>query len=50
MVGKPELKGPLGRPGRRQKDSIGMDIRETGWKDVNGIRVRIGSNDELLLT
>jgi len=31
LVGKPEGKGPLGRPRRRWEDGIRMDLRETGW-------------------
>ena len=35
LVGKPEGKGPLGRPRRRWEDNIKMDLREvgarTGW-------------------
>ena len=30
LVGKPEGKGPLGRPGRRWEDNIKMDLREVG--------------------
>jgi hypothetical protein len=31
LVGKPEEKRPLGRPRRRWKDGIRMDLREIGW-------------------
>jgi hypothetical protein len=31
LVGKPEGKGPLGRPRRRRVDNIKMDLREIGW-------------------
>jgi hypothetical protein len=31
LVGKPEGKRPLGRPRRRWKDNIKMDIREVGY-------------------
>jgi hypothetical protein len=31
LVGKPEAKRPLGRPKRRWKDGIGMDLRGIGW-------------------
>ena len=37
LVGKPEGKGPLGRPRRRWEDNIKMDLQEveevvgTGW-------------------
>jgi len=30
LVGKPEGKRPLGRPGRRWVDSIRMDLQEVG--------------------
>jgi hypothetical protein len=31
LVGKPERKGPLGRPRRRWEDEIKMNLREIGW-------------------
>jgi hypothetical protein len=31
LVGKPEEKIPLGRPRRRWKDNIKMDLKEIGW-------------------
>jgi hypothetical protein len=31
LVGKREGKRPLGRPRRRWKDEIRMDLGETGW-------------------
>jgi hypothetical protein len=36
LVGKPEGKGPLGRPRRRWEDNIGMDLREIGWGGMDG--------------
>jgi hypothetical protein len=30
LMGKPEGKRPLGRPGRRWEDNIKMDLREVG--------------------
>jgi hypothetical protein len=30
LVGKPEIKRPLGRPRRRWEDGIKMDLREIG--------------------
>jgi hypothetical protein len=30
-VGKPEGKRPLGRPRRRWKDNITVDLTEVGW-------------------
>jgi hypothetical protein len=35
LVGKPEGKRPLGRPRRRWKDNIRMDVREVGWEIVD---------------
>jgi hypothetical protein len=32
LVGKPEGKRPLGRPRRRWKDDISMDLRKLGWE------------------
>jgi hypothetical protein len=37
LVGKPEGKGPLGRPRRRWVDNIRMDLGEVGWGDVDWI-------------
>ena len=39
LVGKPESKRPLGRPGRRWQDNIKIDSKETGcdtgdWIDL----------------
>jgi hypothetical protein len=31
LAGKPEGKKPLGRPRRRWKDTIKMDLQERGW-------------------
>jgi len=31
LVGKPEEKGPLGRPRRKWEDNINMNLREVGW-------------------
>jgi hypothetical protein len=31
LVGKPRGKRPSGRPRRRRKDGIKMDLREIGW-------------------
>ena len=31
LVGKPEGKRPLGRPRRRCKDIIEIDLQEVGW-------------------
>jgi hypothetical protein len=37
LVGKPEGKGPLGRPRRSWVDNIRMDLGEVGWGDVDWI-------------
>jgi hypothetical protein len=37
MVGKREGKRPLGGPRRRWVDNIQMDLRETGWDDMEWI-------------
>jgi hypothetical protein len=37
LVGKPEEKRPLGRPGRRWVDNIKMDLLEIGWGGVDWI-------------
>jgi hypothetical protein len=31
FVGKPEGRRPLGRPRRRWKDNIKMDLQDVGW-------------------
>jgi hypothetical protein len=37
LVGKPEGKRPLGRPGCRWVGNIRMDLGEVGWGDVDWI-------------
>jgi hypothetical protein len=37
LVGKPETKRPLGRPGHSWVDNIKMDIREIGWGRMDWI-------------
>jgi hypothetical protein len=39
LMGKPEGKRPLGRPRRRWKDGIRMDLREIGWGSVEWIQL-----------
>jgi hypothetical protein len=39
LVGRPEGRRPLGRPRRRWKDNIKMDLRETGFGDVDWIHL-----------
>jgi hypothetical protein len=35
LIGRPEGRRPLGRPRRRWEDNILMDLRETGFGDVD---------------
>jgi hypothetical protein len=37
LDGKPEGKGPLGRPRRRWGDNITIDLSEIGWEVVGWI-------------
>jgi hypothetical protein len=37
LVGKPEGKGPLGRPRRRLEDNIRMDFQEVGCEVMDWI-------------
>jgi hypothetical protein len=37
LVGRPEGRRPLGRPKRRWKDNIKMDLQEVGWEGVDWI-------------
>jgi hypothetical protein len=39
LVGRIEGKRPLGRPRRRWEDNIKMDLRETGFGDVDWIHL-----------
>jgi hypothetical protein len=39
LMGKPEVKRPLGRPRRRWEDGIRMDLREIGWGSVDWIQL-----------
>jgi hypothetical protein len=39
LVGRPEGKRPLGRPRRRWKDNIKIDLREMGKDGVNWIHL-----------
>jgi hypothetical protein len=39
LVGRPEEKRPLGRPRRRWKDNIKLDLREIGIEVANCIRL-----------
>jgi hypothetical protein len=49
LVGIPQGKRPLGRPGRGWRDNIRMDLREIGWEVWTGfIRLRIARCGGLL--
>jgi hypothetical protein len=37
LVGKPEVKSPLGRPRCRWVDHIKMDLRQIGWDGMDWI-------------
>jgi hypothetical protein len=39
LIGKPEVKRPLGRPRRRWKENIKMDLREIRIDGANWIRL-----------
>ena len=39
LVGKPEGKRPLGRPRRRRKDNIKMDLQEVGCLSMEWIEL-----------
>ncbi|KAJ4448105.1 hypothetical protein ANN_10117 [Periplaneta americana] len=39
LVGRPEVKRPLGRPRRRWEDNIKMDLREVGYDDREWINL-----------
>jgi len=39
LVGKPEVKRPLGRPRRRWEDNIKMDLQEEGCGSMEWIKL-----------
>jgi hypothetical protein len=39
LIGEPGVRRPLGRPRRRWVGNIRMDLRETGWEDVDWIHL-----------
>ena len=39
LVGKPEVKRPLGRPRRRWADNIKMDLQEVGFGGMDWIEL-----------
>jgi hypothetical protein len=42
LVGKPKEKRPLGRPRRRWKDNIKIELREIGWDGMDWIDLTQG--------
>jgi len=42
LVGKPEGKRPLGRPGRRWKDNIKMNLQDVGYSGMDWIELAQG--------
>jgi hypothetical protein len=44
LVGKPKGKRLLGRPRRRWEDNIKMNLRATGWGDVDWIHLTQARN------
>jgi hypothetical protein len=42
LMGKPEVKRPLGRPRRRWEDGIRMVLRDIGWGSVEWIQLAQG--------
>jgi hypothetical protein len=49
LVGKPEGRKPLGRPGRRWVDNIKIDLREIGWDGTDWIDLAQGRNQWMAL-
>jgi hypothetical protein len=39
LVGRPEVRRPLGRPRRRWDDNIKIDLREIGFGDMDWIHL-----------
>jgi hypothetical protein len=39
LVGKPERKKQFGRPRRKWKHNVGMDIRKTEWEVVDWMQL-----------
>jgi hypothetical protein len=44
LMGKSEGNRPLGRPRRRWKDGIRMDVREIGWGSVDWMQLAQGKD------
>jgi hypothetical protein len=41
LVGKPEGKGPLGRPRHRWVNNVKMDLRKIGWDGMDWIDLTV---------
>jgi len=39
LVGRPDGRGPLGRPRRRWEDNVRRDLREVGFRDENWLDI-----------
>jgi hypothetical protein len=48
LVGKSEVKRPLGRPRHRWMDNIKMDLREIGWDGMDWLRIGTSEHDNEL--
>jgi hypothetical protein len=49
LVGKPEGKRPLGKPGRRWEDNININFQDMAWETWNAlIWIYIGTSGRLL--
>jgi len=44
LVGRPEARRPLGRPGLGWDDNIKMDLQEVGWRGVDWIALAVDRN------
>jgi len=47
LVGKPEVKTPLGRPRRRWEDNIKMNLQEVGCRGMDWIELAQDRDREL---
>jgi len=49
LVGKPEGKSPLGRPGRKWEDDIKRDFQKVGWGSMDWIDLAYGRDRRWVL-
>jgi hypothetical protein len=49
LVGKPETKGPLGRPKHGLEDSIRIDLWEMGYKNLDLVHLAKGRDQKRAL-